>query len=149
MTSSQSTAEVAALLDAYLISLDDEILDAGWAKGLFTDDAVIEFPNARHQGADGLPAFHQKSLDAFARHQHLGSPAVVALEGEDRATLRANVIATHVHHLPATAPEGTPAPRFAAGTFVNGAARRTPEGWRLSSLSFRVVWTEGNPPGAN
>ncbi|MEV8536608.1 nuclear transport factor 2 family protein [Streptomyces sp. NPDC051211] len=149
MTSSQSAAEVAALLNAYLIGLDDDFIDAGWAKGLFTDDVVIAFPpNARQEGIDGVPEFHRTSLKKFARHQHMGSPAVVEVDG-DRAALRANVIATHVLHRPADAPQDAAAPVFQAGTFVKGEARRTPQGWRLSALSFEVVWTNGTAPATH
>jgi hypothetical protein len=43
-------------------------------------------------------------------------------------------------------PDGDRPPLFATGTFVTGEARRTPDGWRLSRLSFRLIWATGNPP---
>lgn len=134
------TAAVAGLLDRYLITLDDEKLDDDWARGLFTDDAVVAFPMNSHEGVAGMAEYHSGALAAFERTQHLGSPAVVSADG-DRATLRANLISTHVHH-----PGGDRPPLFVTGTFVEGAARRTPEGWRLSRLSFRLVWAQGAPP---
>ncbi|MFE9255394.1 nuclear transport factor 2 family protein [Streptomyces sp. NPDC006879] len=151
MTKNQSSAEVAELLDRYLINLDDDKLDEEWARSLFTEDVVIEFPNARHQGLAGIAEWHGRSMAAFESTQHLNSPALVVLDGEDgegdRATLRANLISTHVH-LPAN--RGLPGgPVFAAGTFVTGAARRTAEGWRLSALSFRMSWATGSPPPAS
>ncbi|MGW1495722.1 nuclear transport factor 2 family protein [Streptomyces sp. NPDC002402] len=145
MTSTRSTAEIGSLLDRYLVGLDDEKLDDDWAKRLFTDDAVVEFPMSRHEGIDGLAAYHRGALAAFERTQHLGSRAVVELDGE-RARLRANLISTHVHLPDQALPDGELPPLFATGTFVTGEARRTSGGWRLSLLSFRLIWATGSPP---
>lgn len=142
----ESRAQVAALLDRYLISLDDEELNDAWAAGLFTADAVVAFPISRHEGAKGMAAYHRAALSAFAATQHLGSGSVVELDG-DRATLRANLLSTHVHHA-RHAPRGDLPALFATGTFVNGEARRTPQGWRLTLLSFRLLWADGAPPAA-
>ncbi|MFH8628195.1 nuclear transport factor 2 family protein [Streptomyces vietnamensis] len=139
-------AEVGTLLDRYLIGLDHDKLDDEWARGLFTRDACVEFPISRHEGIDGLADYHRAALAAFERTQHLNSPAVVVLDGDDRASLRANLISTHVH-LPAGGPsdDASRAP-FATGTSVEGEARRTPGGWRLSRLSFHLIWATGRPP---
>ena len=79
MNSVTAKAEIGGLLDRYLIGLDDEKLDDDWARALFTDDARVEFPMARHEGVGGLADWHRRALDAFARTQHLNSPAVVDL----------------------------------------------------------------------
>ncbi|WP_217139867.1 nuclear transport factor 2 family protein [Streptomyces sp. AC627_RSS907] len=142
-----SRAEIAGLLNRYLVSLDDEELDEAWTAGLFTEDAVVAFPVSRHEGAEGMAEYHRTALAAFAATQHLGSPAVVELDG-DRATFRANLISTHVHHAHHARPQGDLPPLFATGTFVDGEARRTPEGWRLNLLSFRLLWADGSPPPA-
>jgi SnoaL-like protein len=134
-------ALVAELLGRYLVTLDDGELDDAWAESLFTQDAVVTFPMSRHQGRAGLGQWHRASLAAFARTQHLGSPAVVSVAG-DRASFRANVLTTHVHHPGAGRP-----PLFRAGTLACGEARRTCAGWRMGQLSFRVLFTEGEPPG--
>ncbi|MCG7525118.1 nuclear transport factor 2 family protein [Streptomyces sp. OfavH-34-F] len=148
-TPAESRALVAALLDHYLLSLDDEKLDDAWAARLFTPDGVVAFPPmSRHEGAEGMAEFHHASLSAFAATQHLGSPALVVLDG-DRATLRANVLCTHVHHPHHARPQGDLPPLFATGTFVDGEARRTAEGWRLTRLSFRLLWADGAPPPKN
>ncbi|GHF02221.1 nuclear transport factor 2 family protein [Streptomyces spiralis] len=133
-------AQVAELLGRYLVTLDDEEPDEAWARSLFTEDAVVTFPMSRHQGRAGLAEWHRASLAAFAATQHLGSPAVVSIRG-DRAVFRANVLTTHVHH-----PGGDRPPLFRAGTLASGEARRTAAGWRLGELSFRVLFTEGEPP---
>ncbi|MBM9506445.1 nuclear transport factor 2 family protein [Actinacidiphila acididurans] len=138
-------ALVAGLLDRYFVTLDDEELDDAWAAGLFTPEAVVAFPISRHEGLAGMAAYHSGALSAFAATQHLGSPAVVDISG-DHACLRANLMSTHVHH----ARSDTGAPQlFTTGTFVDGRARRTPAGWRLSELVFRLVWANGSPQRAN
>ncbi|CAL9667894.1 nuclear transport factor 2 family protein [Streptomyces sp. Tu 3180] len=148
-SSQESCALVAALLNRYLVSLDDadDTLDDAWAAGLFTEDAVVAFPMSRHQGRAGMAAYHSAALSAFAATQHLGSAPVVVVDG-DRATLRANLISTHVHHARHVPPRGGLAPLFATGTFVTGRARRTGSGWRLSQLSFRLLWADGSPAPA-
>lgn len=144
-------AEIGVLLDQYLISLDDDKLDDDWARRLFTADATIEFPISKHEGIEGMAAYHRDALAMFESTQHLNSPAVVVLDsdderGGDRATLRANLISTHVHLAVNAPPGGDRAPLFATGTLITGEARRTPAGWRLRSLSFRLVWASGSPP---
>jgi hypothetical protein len=133
---------VGGLLDRYLLALDSENLDAAWARSLFTADAVVAFPLSRHEGRDGMAEWHRNALAHFARTQHLNSPAVVDCTGEE-ATLRANLVSTHVHQPGGEGPE-----LFTTGTSVSGAARRTPDGWRLTRLAFGLIWVEGVPPGA-
>ncbi|MFC7303692.1 nuclear transport factor 2 family protein [Streptomyces monticola] len=131
--------QVGALLDRYLIGLDEHHereLDESWAESLFTADARVEFPVGRHDGIDGLVAFHHTALAKFARTQHLNSGAVVDIEGE-HATVRANLISTQV--LPSGA-------LFTTGTFARGEARLVAAGWRLRRLSFGLVWSSGEPP---
>ncbi|MEW2319461.1 nuclear transport factor 2 family protein [Streptomyces bauhiniae] len=142
MNSGTAVSKISTLLDRYLVGLDDEKLDDAWARTLFSADARVEFPMSTHEGVDGLADWHRRALDAFARTQHLNSPAVVDLLGEDRAVLRANVVSTHVHHPEAAGDD----PLFVSGTLVRGAARLTGEGWRLTELSFGLVWSTGRPP---
>lgn len=133
------SAEVGALLDRYLISLDDGTeLDDAWAGELFTEPARVEFPMSEHEGLGGVAEYHRLALGAFERTQHLGSPALVEVDG-DRAMLTSNLMSTHVK----PADQGL----FTAGTLVTGEARRTAAGWRLCRLSFRLLWTSGSPPG--
>ncbi|MGH3932636.1 MAG: nuclear transport factor 2 family protein [Pseudonocardiaceae bacterium] len=138
-------AEIGALLDRYLLSLDENRIDDGWSQSIFTADARVEFPVSHHEGVDGLATYHREALAKFARTQHLNSGAVIDLDG-DRATIRANLISTHVHRS-AASPQGTDrAPLFTTGTYVDGDARRTTHGWRFRRLSFRLVWVTGSPP---
>jgi SnoaL-like protein len=138
------SAEIGALLDRYLIGLDEGgELDDAWARSVFTEPACVEFPMSRHEGLAGVAAYHNQAMAAFERTQHLNSPALVEVAG-DRALLTANLISTHVHRS-----TGAPAQDlFMAGTRCTGEACRTAEGWRLRRLSFDVIWTSGSPPGA-
>ncbi|MEU8258904.1 nuclear transport factor 2 family protein [Micromonospora inaquosa] len=129
-------SEVAALLDRYLVGLDSAGLDDAWARSLFTADAVVEFPVGRHQGIEGLAGFHRTAMAKFDSTQHLNSPAVVDLDG-DRARLRTNLISTQVL---------TSQELFVTGTAADGEAVLTAHGWRLRSLSFRLIWKTGEPP---
>src|SRR4029079_18546690 len=136
---------VAALLNRYLGSLDDEELDDASAAAPLTPDTVVAFPPmSRHEGTEGMAGFHRKALSSFAATQHLGSPAVVVLDG-DRAALRANLTAARVHHPRHVPPQGVLAPLFTTGTFVDGEALRTPVGWRLALLSFPLLWANAPP----
>ncbi|MBD0707899.1 MULTISPECIES: nuclear transport factor 2 family protein [unclassified Streptomyces] len=142
MNPGQEASEISSLLDRYLIGLDGDEIDDAWARALFTEDAAVVFPIGRHDGFDGLADYHRASLTAFAATQHLGSPAAVAVdEGGKHAVFRANVLATHVHH-----PGAPGEPLFQAGTLAYGEARHGPDGWRMSVLSFQVLWTRGTPP---
>lgn len=127
---------VGRLLDRYLIGIDSHRVDEEWAAALFDAGVAVEFPVGRHEGIAGLVEFHCAALAKFTRTQHLNSPAVVEVDG-DRAALSANVIATQV------LPSGG---LFTAGTSASGEAIRTPAGWRLRRLSFRLVWRSGEPP---
>ncbi|MFD6619917.1 nuclear transport factor 2 family protein [Streptomyces albidoflavus] len=138
----ESRIRVAELLDRYLVSLDQQVLDADWAAALFTPDAVVAFPISRHEGLAGMADYHATALSAFAATMHLGSPAVVEVH-DDTATLLANLMSTHVPH---GAREGA-SRLFVTGTSVHGRARHTSLGWRLSELDFRLVWSQGSPPG--
>jgi hypothetical protein len=129
---------VADLFTRYLMSFDNGKTDTEWAESLFTPDIVVEFPMSRHEGIRDIDVYHSETRSRFAATQHLCSPPLVCPTGPDAAGLQAQVLSVHVHH-------GPDRQRFSAGTLATGEARRTPDGWRLSRLSFEVVWTDGRP----
>ncbi|MEU6143260.1 nuclear transport factor 2 family protein [Streptomyces sp. NPDC047081] len=137
----QVDSEISGLLDRYVLGLDYDKLDDEWADGLFAEDVVIEFPVSRHAGIDGLVEYHQRALAMWARTHHVNTPPIVSVTGGS-ATLRANMTSVHVHH----EREGEIRPHYVSGTYVTGDAVRTERGWRLSRLSFDLVWKTGNPP---
>jgi hypothetical protein len=143
MSEFRAQAIVADLLGKYLTTLDTGKLDAEWARRLFTNDIVIEFPMSRHEGINGIDLYHTDALSKFAATQHLSSLPVVGRTGPGAIGFEAQVLSVHVHHR--TSPDDTRPERFSAGTAATGAARLTTAGWRLRRLSFRVVWTDGSP----
>ncbi|MEU2562872.1 nuclear transport factor 2 family protein [Streptomyces longispororuber] len=139
--SEHATREISSLFDRYVLGLDYDELDDEWARGLFTDDVLIEFPISRHAGIEGLVDYHQKALSMWAATHHVNTPAIVSADA-DRATLRANMMAVRVHHERA----GATREHYSSGTCVTGDAVRTERGWRLSRLSFQLIWKTGTPP---
>ncbi|WP_053700558.1 nuclear transport factor 2 family protein [Streptomyces sp. NRRL F-5755] len=141
MNARQVKAEIAELFDRYVLALDYDELDEEWARGIFSDDVLIEFPVSQHDGINGLVEYHQKALSMWARTHHVNTQSIVSIEG-DRATIRANMTSVHVHHERA----GEAREHYVSGTYVTGDAVRTDRGWRLSRLSFDLIWKTGNPP---
>lgn len=158
-------AAVAELLDRFILALDDHELDDAWLRSVVTDDVSFEFPLGRHDGVEGLAAFLERPMAVFERTHHLCSHAVVDLAG-DRATLKANMVAAHVHAPGHGTGEGEgdgaagPGPLVmfgthldgvarevvVIGTHMDGEARRSGDGWRLRRLTFRLSWILGDPP---
>ncbi|GGR87318.1 hypothetical protein Snoj_65910 [Streptomyces nojiriensis] len=141
MKTSHLDAEISSLLDRYVLGLDYDKLDDEWASGLFSEDVLIEFPVSRHAGIDGLVEYHQKALAMWDGTHHQNTPAIVSITA-DRATLRANMTSVHMHHQR----EGEALPHYVSGTYITGDAVYTEHGWRLSRLSFELIWKTGNPP---
>jgi hypothetical protein len=152
-------AAVGELLDRFILALDEHDLDDGWLRTIVTEDVRFEFPLGRHEGVDGLAAYLERPMAAFEDTQHLTSNAVVDVD-RDRATLKANMIATHVHPpdhraggdagplvLLGSRSDGRAREVLVIGTHMDGEARRTEAGWRLRRLTFRLSWILGEPPG--
>jgi hypothetical protein len=153
-------AAVAELLDRFIVALDDHKFDDdAWLRALVTDDVRFEFPLGAHDGVDGLAAFLKEPVSMFERTHHLNSKAVVDIEG-DQATMKANMIATHVNPPNhggngedpgllttfGTHMDGEPRRIILIGTHMDGEARRGSDGWRLQRLTFRLAWLMGDPP---
>ncbi|GAA0298379.1 hypothetical protein GCM10010302_41310 [Streptomyces polychromogenes] len=133
-------AELRELFDRYVTALDtfdgtgpDE---AGF-RALFTEDATFAFPIGVCTGVEAFAALQREARDRWARTHHVSANHRVTLDG-DRALVRAQQVTTHVHH-------GGPGPvsHFDVGGHTEARAVRTPDGWRLSHVSFRVVWDSG------
>ncbi|OKJ16839.1 nuclear transport factor 2 family protein [Kitasatospora sp. CB01950] len=144
-------AEIASLVDGYLISLDTVPRDGGrfdeaWARRYFTSDVRISTPVGDHQGIEGLAEAEQATLGKFERTQHVGANYLIALDG-DRATVRWSAIMTHVHLATTQQARGeAPGGHFDVGGTFTGEAVRTSDGWRLRSLDVQAVWTTGQGP---
>lgn len=131
-------AEITDLLGRYLRSLDDGVLDEEWARAFHTEDVTAQMPIGTVHGRDALLARVRRGMALFDRTVHLGTNAVIEVDG-DRATARGAQLSTHV------LADG------AGGVFVSAGhadteLARTADGWRICATALRVVWTQGTPP---
>ncbi|WP_424217468.1 nuclear transport factor 2 family protein (plasmid) [Streptomyces sp. BI20] len=137
-------AELRALFDRYVLSLDDIGTDSDPGTDLlahsriFTPDATFAFPIGTTRGAAGYTEFRRLARARWAHTHHLGGSHDIEVTG-DHATLRAHQNAVHLHHGP------EPATPFTVGGRYEIDAVRTPAGWRLHHVVFHVVTTTGDP----
>ncbi|OBA71282.1 hypothetical protein A5641_10555 [Mycobacterium sp. 1554424.7] len=132
-------SEIAELVDRYLRSLDERNFDEDWARGFYTEDAVVTFPIGNAEGIGGILANTRHGVLQFARTQHLGLNYLVdAGPGGVGASARWNQVNHHVH------PEGD---LFSSGTWCEAEFVHTSAGWRIARTTMHVTWTSGRPPG--
>lgn len=146
-------AEISDLIDRFSRDLDDYTLDGrpfdvAWVLSYFTDDASVEYPVGSATGAESIAALIDgRGMAPFQRTQHVTTNYVVDLDG-DRASVRFNLIATHVHAEEVRQRLGeAPGARFTAGDYYEGETVRTDAGWRFRRQTLHVTWTDGTPPG--
>jgi SnoaL-like domain len=133
-------AALSDMISGYFLALDERTFDEAQASAMFTDDVTLSFPPGDHRGLAGLSEFTAGFMAHWALTHHHCSDVAIELGG-DRAALRWEVVATHVHH-------GSPPPpaqgnHFQLGGRFRGAAVRTERGWRITRLALRVLWTAG------
>ncbi|MFC9752459.1 nuclear transport factor 2 family protein [Streptomyces sp. NPDC056921] len=131
-------AEITDLMDRYLRSLDEGVFDEEWARAFHTEDVTAEMPIGTVHGRDALLAHIRLGMALFDRTVHLGTNAVIEVDG-DRATARGAQLSTHV------LADGSGGLFVSAGHADNELVR-TADGWRISASALRVVWTQGSPP---
>jgi hypothetical protein len=133
-------AELSDLADRYLRALDERTFTQEWARSVFTEDVELDFPPGSHRGLADVDEFTRGFMHHWDRTHHNVSHHAIELAG-DEASIAWNVVAIHTHH--GSPPPPASAAHFFLGGRFDGAARRTPEGWRLRRLALRVVWTTG------
>ncbi len=131
--------EITRLADRYVLCLDAGRDDDAWLETVFTPDVRMSFPMGSFEGMAGLQRFQQMARSNFAHSHHLAGNYGIEVDG-DTAQVRAHLLAVHVADDPAT--------HFDIGGHYDAEAVRTPEGWRLRSLDFRLVWSSGPMPEA-
>ncbi|MFG3103551.1 nuclear transport factor 2 family protein [Streptomyces sp. NPDC048182] len=131
-------AEIADLLDRYLRSLDDGVIDDAWGRAFHTEDVTARMPVGTVQGREAVVDRVRRGMALFDRTVHLGTNAVIEVDG-DRATARGAQLSTHV------LADGTPGVFVSAG-HTDTELTRTADGWRISATTLTVVWTRGTPP---
>jgi hypothetical protein len=90
------------------------------------------------RGRDAVLAHIRRGMALFDRTVHLGTNAVIELDG-DRATARGAQLSTHV------LADGSEAVFISAG-HADTELARTADGWRIRASSLRITWTQGTPP---
>lgn len=117
---------------------------AGQPRAIFTGDASADTPGGRVQGIDRVVEQAIRNHTPDRRHQHLLTNVLVELDG-DRAAVGANML---VSFAPNTVTPGVTAPgvTYQLGGRYRFEATRTPDGWRLSRVSMRPLWSSGSPP---
>ncbi|MFE3022079.1 nuclear transport factor 2 family protein [Streptomyces sp. NPDC059256] len=131
-------AAISDLMDRYLLSLDEGVFDEEWARAFHTENVTAAMPIGTVHGRDALLARVRRGMALFDRTLHLGSNAVIEING-DQATARGAQLSTHV------LADGSGSVFISAGQ-TDTELVRTADGWRVSSSSLRVTWTQGTPP---
>lgn len=117
--------------------LDERRFDE--AATIFTDDATAETQGGTSRGIEALIAQARRIHVRFDRTQHVVSNVLIDLDG-DRATVRANLIATFIRDAANAEPTLTVGERYRFD------AVRTPRGWRFSRVEVVPVWRSGPLP---
>ncbi len=137
--------EISELVSRYVILLDTQDengFDDSWPGSIFTEDIRMELPIGTYEGLDGLAEFHYRAKSKFARTHHLSSNHSIAVDG-DSATVRCQMITTHVH--PLSRPDrNSRRALFRIGGHYEAEAVRTDLGWRFRRWVCRVTWHEGS-----
>ncbi|PRW64223.1 nuclear transport factor 2 family protein [Actinopolyspora mortivallis] len=139
--------EVSELVNRYVVLLDTQDengFDPEWPSLIFTEDVRMELPVGTYEGLDGLAEFHYRAKSEFARTHHVSSDHRIVVNG-DFATVRCQMIATHVHRRSERLENGR-LPLFRVGGSYEAEAVRTLHGWRFRSWVCRVSWHEGTGP---
>jgi SnoaL-like domain len=128
---------IMALMNRYFATVDDvNGLDAEWARSIFSEDVRVEHRGFTLEGLEDLAVGNRFVRDGWDRTFHVSTNAQVELDG-DRAHLRAQLLAIHVH------PESTPQEPYIIANVFEADVLRTLDGWRFQTLNLRPVWSTG------
>lgn len=142
---------------ADLVSRLGRVLDEGRfdeMPDLLVEHATARTPGGRAEGRAALVAQASRNHDPAQPIQHLITNLLVDLDGEDRASARANLV---VHFGSPDdpddpdSPDGTRTPlappvRFSMGEVYRFGLVRTPDGWRFDRIETEPLWTSGTLP---
>ncbi|MFC8535432.1 nuclear transport factor 2 family protein [Streptomyces sp. NPDC057249] len=143
----QDHTEIAALISGFFRALDERRFEDGWADAYFTDDLHVTTPVGVATGAEAT-RLAEEAVNRFAATLHISSDVLVRPAPDARtADVTWNAHMTHVHREATLRSRGEEAdPLFTVGGVYEARFRRTDEGWRVSRMEVRAVWTTGEPP---
>jgi hypothetical protein len=138
----EDRAEIGEQVIRYAMGVDRR--DWEMFAGCFTDPVRADFSASGRPAADyardELVDMVRDALSGFTATQHLSPNHVIEFDGHDpdRAVCHSYMYAQHLL-------EGAPGGDFflLRGSYTNRLLR-TPDGWRIESLTQHVAWPEGN-----
>ena len=128
-------SEITDLVSRLGLWLDEKRWDE--ARSILTEDATAMTPGGSVAGVDQVTA--QARRNHVVPTHHVITNVLIDLDG-DRAIVNANLIATFVNGRDASGPP------FQLGERYRFEAVRTYDGWRLSQVESRPIWTVGSRP---
>jgi SnoaL-like domain len=128
-------SEITELVTRLGIWLDEKRWDE--ARAILTEDVTAQTPGGTVAGIEQV--VEQARRNHVVPTHHVITNVAIALDG-DRATVGANLIATFVN-----GPDLS-GPLFQLGERYSFEAVRTREGWRLSRVRTKPIWTVGSRP---
>jgi hypothetical protein len=137
VTDRESLTELVSQLGLLVDARDWPALEALFCEQVDVDDSSLNGGVPVLVAAGDLIAGWRDNLGRLQATHHLISNHVAAIDG-DRATVAANVTATHV------SPNATGGPLWTVGGRYDVVARRTGAGWRIGGLTLTVRWASGN-----
>lgn len=115
---------------------------------LFTDPVHIDFSEAGMAAADfprdAFVGFAEAALSRWTARQHL-SPNHVVVFDDDHPDTAVCYSSMYAQHHAADAPDG--GVYLMRGSYDHHLVR-TPGGWKITSLTQHIAWTEGDPNAA-
>jgi len=139
----ESRTQIIELISRYFAAIDDKRLDRATVEATFAPEGRVIRPNgAELVGPTAIVEGQSESFARFRATHHVVTDYIVDLES-DRASVRANVVATHLWgpgQGDPTALEG----HFTAGGVLAVDVVRIDGRWRIQGLSNRVVWRTGS-----
>jgi hypothetical protein len=128
---------ITALMNRYFATIDEANgLDVEWARSIFSEDVRVEHRGFTLEGIEDLAVGNRFVREGWERTFHVSTNVQVELDG-DRAHLRAQLLAIHIH------PDSNPPEPYVIANVFEADVVRTSEGWRFQTLSLRPVWSSG------
>jgi 3-phenylpropionate/cinnamic acid dioxygenase small subunit len=132
-------SELTTLLYRLGAALDEKRFED--LRTIYAEQAVFEFAGSTELGNLESAIDGAKKMGAhFAHTHHVMTNPIIEIHG-DSATLRANLVATHVFR------NEKPEDHYDAGIVYHFVASRTAQGWRFSRVKLERIWSNGRWDG--